>query len=203
MKNTLVIIIIIIAIIIIGAYALNRADLDMETQEEAMMGENGEMMEDEGKMIENEGDEMMEKNSDLMMEGEEDSTEMLKFTGTILAGNSAPILDYNKADYDTAIASDKLVVLYFYANWCPICKEELASATYPAFDKLTTEEVVGIRINYKDSDTDKDEEDLARKYGIAYQHTKVLIRNGKQILKGPDGWDEARYLTEINKALAQ
>ena len=130
---------------------------------------------------------------------EESSTE----TPTILAGKSALLLDFRKADYEAAIASDKLVVLYFYANWCPICKAETANALYPAFNELTTDKVVGIRVNYKDSDTDKDEENLARQYGIPYQHTKVFVKNGKQILKAPDGWDKARYLTEINKALAQ
>ncbi len=128
---------------------------------------------------------------------------MAKYTGTVLAGKSAPLLDYNKADYDAAIASDKLVVLYFYANWCPICKEEVANALIPAFNELKTDKVVGIRVNYKDSDTDKDEENLARQLGIPYQHTKVFMKNGKQIVKAPDGWDKARYIAEINKALAQ
>ena len=134
---------------------------------------------------------------------EEKEVMMAKYTGTVLAGKSALLLDYNKADYDMAIASDKLVVLYFYANWCPICKEETANALYPAFNELTTDKVVGIRINFKDNDTDKDEENLARQYGIPYQHTKVFVKNSKQILKAPDGWDKARYLTEINKALTQ
>ncbi|GEM_PF-541021 len=153
---------------------------------------------------------MMKKEGETMMKKEGGAPApsgvegmMAKYTGTVLAGKSAPLLDYNKADYDAAIASDKLVVLYFYANWCPICKNETANAFYPAFNELTTDKVVGIRVNYKDSDTDKDEENLARQYGIPYQHTKVLVRNGKQILKAPDGWDKARYLTEINKALAQ
>jgi thiol-disulfide isomerase/thioredoxin len=124
-------------------------------------------------------------------------------TGVVLAGKSAPLLDFTRADYDAAIKSDKLVVLYFYANWCPICKEEIANALYPAFNELTTDKVIGIRVNYKDSDTDEDEKNLARQYGIPYQHTKVFIKNGQQILKAPDGWDKARYLTEINNALAQ
>ena len=128
---------------------------------------------------------------------------MAKYIGTVLAGKSAPLLEFNKADYDAAIASDKLVVLYFYANWCPICKEEVANALIPAFNELTTDKVIGIRINYKDSDTDADEKSLAVKYGIPYQHTKVFVKNGKQILKAPDGWDKTRYTTEINKALAQ
>jgi len=175
----------------------------MEEKEKGAMMEkkDGEMMNDDS-MMKNDGGAMMEKEDSAMMK-KENGAMMAKYTGTVLAGKSAPLLDYNKADYDAAIASDKLVVLYFYANWCPICKEELASATYPAFNELTTDKVVGIRINYKDSDTDKDEENLARQYGIAYQHTKVLVKNGKQILKGPDSWDKARYITEINKAIAQ
>ena len=128
---------------------------------------------------------------------------MAKYTGTVLAGKSAPLLDFTKADYDAVVKSDKLVVLYFYANWCPICKEEVASALYPAFNELTTDKVIGIRINYKDSDTTSDEVELARQFGVSYQHTKVFLKNGKQILKAPDSWNKTRYLDEVSKAIAR
>lgn len=125
----------------------------------------------------------------------------IKFTGKVLAGSTSPLLEYNKSDYEKAIASDRLIVLYFYANWCPICRNETAKALYPAFNELKTDGVVGFRINFNDSDTDKDEQSLARKYGVAYQHTKVFIKNGKQILKAPDEWSKQRYLNEINKRI--
>ena len=141
--------------------------------------------------------------SEAMMKKTEGETIMTKYTGTVLAGKSAPLLDYNKADYDAAIASDNLVVLYFYANWCPICKTEIANALYPAFNELTTDKVVGIRVSYKDNETDSDEKALAVQYGIPYQHTKVFLKNGKQILKAPDSWNKMRYLDEINKAITQ
>ncbi len=206
----------IIALVVIvagaGVYLLSNSSKNdtamMEKQKMEQMAMEGKQMMEENMM--------MEKPSDAeAMEGKEGgempalsgvplgSEGMTKYTGTILAGKSAPLLDYNKADYDAAIASDKLVVLYFYANWCAICKAETANALYPVFNELTTDKVVGIRINYKDSDTDKDEENLARQYGIPYQHTKVFVKNGKQILKAPDSWDKARYMTEINKAIAQ
>lgn len=114
--------------------------------------------------------------------------------------DTAPLTDFNKADYDTAIASDKLVVLYFYANWCPICRAEFP-VMQKVFQSLTTDKVVGFRVNYNDNQTDNDEIGLARQFGVAYQHTKVFIKNGARILKSPEGWDEERYKSEINKAL--
>lgn len=144
-------------------------------------------------MVKFEGNTMMKKN-DIMM--------MTKYTGIVLAGKSAPLLDFTKTDYDAAVKSDKLVVIYFYANWCPICKAEFPQAQ-ATFNKLTTDKVVGFRVNYNDSDTDNDEKALASQFGVAYQHTKVFVKNGKRILKSPEGWDDKRYDMEINKALTQ
>lgn len=121
--------------------------------------------------------------------------------GEILAGKLAPLINFKKTDYEAAVKSDKLVVLYFYANWCPICKEEVSNALYPTFNELTTDRVIGFRINYNDSETDDNERNLAREFGVAYQHTKVFLKNGQRVLKSPEQWDKSRYLEEINKAL--
>jgi len=121
------------------------------------------------------------------------------FTGTVLAGSTAPLLDFTPADFALAKSSGKVIVLYFYANWCPICREEFPLAE-AAFDQLTTPNVVGFRVNFNDNETDQSEKDLAREYGIPYQHTKVIIKNGQQTLKSPETWDTARYITEITNA---
>ncbi|MDA2935919.1 thioredoxin family protein [Patescibacteria group bacterium AH-259-L05] len=130
----------------------------------------------------------------------EDKAEEMRYSGTILAGSLSPFFDFTKTDYDTALKSNKLIVLYFYADWCPICKEELPHL-YSAFNELTSDTVIGFRVNYKDRETDADEKNLAKEFGVPYQHTKVFIKNGKKILKSPEVWDKGRYLTEINKAL--
>lgn len=119
------------------------------------------------------------------------------FTGAVLAGSSSPLFDFKKSDYNMALASGKPIVLYFYANWCPICKEEVRDALYPAFNELTTANIIGFRVNYNDSDTDADEKVLAREFGVAYQHTKVFLKNGARTLKSPESWNKERYLKEI------
>lgn len=120
----------------------------------------------------------------------------------MLAGRqSAPLLEFVRSDYDEAVKSDGLVVLYFYANWCPICKREIPEL-YSAFNELDKDGVVGFRVNFDDSDTDGDETNLAREFGVAYQHTKVFLKSGRKILKSPETWDRKRYLEEINAGLA-
>lgn len=123
--------------------------------------------------------------------------------GTVLAGDLSPVIDFNKSDFEEALKSDKLVVLYFYATWCPLCVIEIENSFYPAFEELNNDNVIAFRINYNDINTDSNEKELARKFGIAYQHTKVILKNGERILKSAETWDKDRYLTEINNALGE
>ena len=124
--------------------------------------------------------------------------EPISFSGTVLAGSSSPLLEFNQADYNKALASDKLVMLYFYANWCPICKAEFPKMQQ-AFNQLSGSDVVGFRVSFNDTETTEQEEALAKQFGVAYQHTKVALRNGQRVLKAPDSWDTQRYLDEINQ----
>jgi len=80
-------------------------------------------------------------------------------------------VEYSKAALDKAANNRR--VLYFYANWCPICKP--ADADFKANSNKISSDVIVIRVNYNDSDTDQEEKDLAQKYGITYQHTFVQI----------------------------
>jgi thiol-disulfide isomerase/thioredoxin len=60
-----------------------------------------------------------------------------------------------------------------FSNWCPTCiptDKEFQAST----DKIPADVAV-IRVNYQDTDTDQEEKDLAKKYGVTYQHTFVEI----------------------------
>ncbi len=116
----------------------------------------------------------------------------------ILAGNSSKYIEFNQMDYENSISENKIILLYFYASWCPICMAE-QQETFAAFNELENDKVIGFRVNYKDSATDKDEENIAEEFGIPYQHTKVIVHNGKKVLKSLEQWNKERYLEELNK----
>lgn len=124
----------------------------------------------------------------------------LTLNATVIAGEKTKLYEFNQKDYETAAASGKLVVLYYFANWCPICTKEFADAK-SVFSELENANVVGFRVNFNDSDTEDGEKELAQKHGVAYQHTKVFVKNGERILKSPEGWSKERYVKEISAAL--
>ncbi len=120
-------------------------------------------------------------------------------SGQVLAGKSAPYKVFSKTEYDEAIKSGKVVFLDFFANWCPICRAEEPDLK-AGFDSLTTDKVIGFRVNWQDSDTDEDEKKLAQEFGVLGQHTKFILKNGK-IVFGPDreSWDKQTTIDTINK----
>lgn len=178
---SLVAVVIVTGIVVIGGYVIYKWTASMATEDKTIMmptlspgGEDKSMM-DNGIMMK------------------------LDFFGQILAGIKSPLLDFNKSDYDKAVASGKLVALYFYANWCPICKAEFPKMQ-EAFNQITDDRVVGFRVNYNDDQTDNDEKELAREFGVAYQHTKVFVKNRQRLLKAPESWSSADvYTSKINE----
>lgn len=93
-------------------------------------------------------------------------------------------IQYSESAFENSSGNRR--VLFFYASWCPTCRPADASFTQN-ISKIPNDLTV-IRVNYNDPNTDQDEKDLAKKYGITYQHTFVQIDNtGKEINKWNGG----------------
>ena len=189
--NNKMIVWIVIIVVVLGVIAAGAYYWQQPAAPEAMLNDDATIKDD---------DAMEDKNDDVTIEDKDDTMvkDKINFSGTILAGSSAPLVDFNQADYQKALDSGKTVFLYFYANWCPVCKVE-EPVLRAAFDALDRGDLIGFRVNYRDSDTDSAEEDLARQFGVAYQHTKVAVKDGQVVLKAPDSWDAARYEEELGK----
>ncbi len=170
MKNPIIILVIVavVAILGVGAYTLsqNSSQSDSMMQKDDATMEKSESPEQEA-MEKKEGEAMMEKTDDKMMRAD-----------------SSRYVEYSKAVLDQS--ADKRRVLYFYATWCPSCKQ--ANEDFTANPSKIPEDVVVIRTNYNDPNTDQEEKDLARKYGITYQHTFVQVDSaGKELTKWNGG----------------
>ncbi|MBI2019948.1 thioredoxin family protein [Candidatus Daviesbacteria bacterium] len=122
------------------------------------------------------------------------------FQGKLLAGKAAPFLEFNQADYEKALSEGKIILLDFYANWCPICRGE-EPAIHQGFDGLTSDQVIGFRVNFNDSETDQDEENLAKQFNVPYQHTKIILKNGEEFSRSSLSWDQETFRMELGKAL--
>lgn len=89
--------------------------------------------------------------------------------------------EFDKDSYEAALSEGKYVFMDFYANWCPICKAEEPEIK-AAFNELSTGNVVGFRVNYNDDQTDENEKALAKKLGVAYQHTKIVVAPDEKVV---------------------
>jgi len=122
------------------------------------------------------------------------------FQGTVLAGTTAPYLDFANQDYLDAVQSGKLILLNFYANWCPICRAE-APEVMAGFTALTSDQIIGFRVNFNDSETDQVEKELAKRFKVPYQHTKVVLKNGIVVYRATEAWDKEKTITTLTSKL--
>lgn len=191
MSTTVVVSIVAILLLVGGGWYALSENSAREADKDAMM------VEDESMTGAHEGTGMTEEEGTMMKdEVMIDADAKASFKGAVIAGSSSPLLEFNQRDYTAALESNRVVVLYFYANWCPVCRAEFAD-TMVAFNSLTEENVVGFRVHFNDDDLTPEMEALAREFGVAYQHTKVFIKNGERVLKSPETWSTERYLTEF------
>lgn len=116
-------------------------------------------------LLRNDSDTMTEENSemmeeDVMMEGDTASTHG---SYTTYAADKV------------AAAGDDTVLLYFHADWCPICRP-LDAALRTSESSIPSD----VRIFKVDYDT---ETALKQKYGVTYQHTVVQVSSDGTFVK--------------------
>jgi len=116
----------------------------------------------------------------------------------LIGGDISKYYDLDKAKFDQAVAEGKTVYLEFSANWCAICQKQKLHLK-AAFAELDDPNVVGFKIHYKDDQTTDEHNALAQQYQIAYQHTKVVLKGGQQVLKSPEAWTKDKFLEEMRK----
>ena len=157
MKNTSMVLIGVFVLVIGGFVAYNlmskdvaMTDTNSVEQTEVMMPEETEVM------VQDEAEVMMKDEAEVMMVDEVKSGTYAPFTPELLVDSA-----------------NSRRVLFFYANWCPTCQP--ADASFTQDTSQIPADVTLIRVNYNDTETDQEEKDLAKKYGVTYQHTFVQI----------------------------
>lgn len=111
------------------------------------------------------------------------------------ASTDSKYIEYSSGILEKTLGGRR--ILFFFANWCPTCRpvdKEISQNT----DRIL-EGIVIIRVNYNDDATDKEEEALAKKYGITYQHTFIEIDSGGEEVQSWNGGDLSIILSKITK----
>lgn len=171
MKNPRVVIAIIVVIagIGFGAYTISQNT----SKSDSMMKKDEEMIVQDDAFI---------QPTDAMMKKDDSVTVYENKLDNKMVGSR--YVQYSKSVFDSASNSRR--VLFFYASWCPTCKP--ADANFTQKVSNIPEDVTLIRVNYNDPETDQEEKDLAKKYGVTYQHTFVQIDGtGKEVSKWNGG----------------
>lgn len=181
-------------------FALEGDEPEAGTEIESEESLDGQENEDEKLEDGNTADE--QENAEESAEDDESSSSVA-FAGNVLVDGGTKFIEFNQDDYSAAKDSGKTVVLYFYANWCSICRAETL-VLEESFKELNSEKVIGFRVNFQDDDTDDVEKELAKEFSVVNQHTKVILKPGGSSQVDPAPWaDKEKYLTALEPALRE
>jgi len=150
----------------------------------------GDAMEKDGEVVGN--DSMKEKPDGMAGSANTESD--------LMTGKSSYV-PFTKAAYGKAKSEGKVIFLEFYANWCPYCAEQkpINEAAFASVQMPVN--VAGFQVNYRDSETDADEEALAREFGITYQHSRVILKaDGSVSTKSTGNISEEELIESIRAA---
>jgi len=86
--------------------------------------------------------------------------------------------DYTDEYFQKALSEKKIILLYFTANWCPICSEQ-EPVNKKVIEDFKDKGIAARRVHILDSQTTGETDALAKKFDILYQHTYLILdKNG-------------------------
>jgi thiol:disulfide interchange protein len=88
---------------------------------------------------------------------------------------------YTKEEYEASLSEGKIVMLYFTANWCPVCREQEPINKETLMEFSNDPDIVAFRVHILDSEETSETTALADKYDVRYQHTWVIIGKGGKV----------------------
>lgn len=110
-----------------------------------------------------------------------------------LAVKGAMIAVIGDDNFDLFLAENDLVILDFYADWCPPCKKLM-----PIFEQ-TAEEMSGV-LSFGKLYVDKAPQAM-RKYAVNSIPTLIIFKNGKEIKRRVGGCNEQELKQFIHSVL--
>jgi len=108
--------------------------------------------------------------------------------------------EFSLAAYTRAQTAGKPIMLNFYANWCPTCREQEPRIIALFEMKKVPAGITAFRVNYNDSETDADEKTLAKELKVTYQHTHVYFdAQGNEIARTLGTTPDSKVLENLQK----
>lgn len=107
--------------------------------------------------------------------------------------------DFNIGDYKKALQSDKLIVLLFCTKGSKQSEKEFDHLK-AAFKKIERGRIVGFKVNFKDKNSDRAENKLAKAFKVKKAGTKIFIKNGGKLKQTAKYWNTKDYIKNITAA---
>lgn len=88
---------------------------------------------------------------------------------------------YSEEVFNQKLSEGKIVVLSFYANWCPTCRQNQSFIEEGA-QLLDASKYVVLTVHYKDDESKPEDDMIIQRYNIVGQHTFVVVGSqGKEL----------------------
>ena len=150
---------------------------------------------------ENKTDNKMPRNADVVPNNGQ--AEKNEYGKEQIAGNTTPYVRYSEEFYNDARMENKVIYLYFRANWCPVCNSE-RSNIIQAFNEMVISNAVGFEVHFNDDETTDQDREAARKFGISYQHTTIILnRPGEAVYRSLSPISKDGIIAELSKIAEQ